>query len=104
MPAYFIVRARLDDAAVRSDFDRWYRDEHMPDALKSFRALRAWRGWSEMDSSLHYAVYEFDHVANARAIQGSDAFKRLVAEFDRVWGNKIQRSRDIVEVVQAIGA
>ena len=104
MNACFIVRAQVADASLKRDFDRWYQEEHLPDALKAFGALRAWRGWSEVDSSLHYAVYEFKDVAGVRAIQGSDALKRLVAEFDRVWGDRIKRSRDVVEVVQAIGA
>ena len=104
MTAFFIVRAHVADTVAKDDFDRWYRDEHLPDALKAFNAQRAWRGWSEADSSLHYAVYEFNDMAGVRAIQGSDALKHLVAEFDRVWGDKVRRSRDIVEVVQAIGA
>ena len=104
MAACFIVRAQVADSVVKSEFDRWYQDEHLPDALKAFNARRAWRGWSELDSSLHYAVYEFDDVAGARAIQGSDALKRLVVEFDRVWGDRVKRSRDIVEVVQTISA
>jgi hypothetical protein len=98
------VRAQITDAAAKDDFDRWYQDEHLPDALKAFNAQRAWRGWSEVDSSVHYAFYEFDDVAGVRAIQGSDALKHLVAEFDRVWGDKVTRSRDIVEVIQTIGA
>jgi len=102
MTAYFIVRAQVLDAAVRDDFDRWYRDEHLPDALKGFHARRAWRGWSAVDASVHHAVYEFDDMARAQAIQGSDALKRLVAEFDRVWGDKVTRSRDLVEVVQTL--
>jgi len=28
---------------------------------------------------------------------------RLVAEFDRVWGKKVTRSRDFVEVIQVVG-
>ena len=104
MTACFIVRAQVADAAVKDDFDRWYQDEHLPDALKGFNARRAWRGWSSVDPSLHYAVYEFNDLAGVRAIQGSDALKRLVAEFDRVWGDKVKRSRDTVEVVQAIHA
>ena len=103
MAAYFIVRARIVDAAVKDDFDRWYRDEHLPDAFKGFNARRAWRGWSAVDASVHHAFYEFDDMARAQAIQGSDAFKRLVAEFDRAWGDKVTRSRDIVEVIQTIG-
>src|SRR5512146_3015095 len=102
MSAYFIVRARVVDAAVKNDFDRGYRDEHLPDAFKAFNARRAWRGWSAVDAAVHYAYYELDDLARAQAIPGSDALKRLVAEFDRAWGDKVTRSRDIVEVNQAI--
>jgi hypothetical protein len=104
MTAYFIVRAKVVDATVKDDFDRWYQKEHLPDALKGFKARRAWRGWSAVDPLAHYAYYEFDDMASARAIQGSEAFKGLVAEFDRVWGDRVSRSRDFVEVVQTIGA
>ena len=103
MIAYFMVRAQVVDAAVRDDFDRWYQDEHLPDALKGFNARRAWRGWSALDASVHHAFYEFDDLALAQAIQGSAEFKRLVAEFDRRWGNKVTRSRDFVEVIQIVG-
>ena len=103
MTTRFIVRAQVVDPAVKQAFDRWYQDEHLPDALKTFNARRAWRGWSDVDASVHYAVYEFDDLAGARAIQGSDGLKRLVADFDRMWGDKVTRSRDIVEVAQSIG-
>jgi hypothetical protein len=102
MSAFFIVRAQVADAALRKDFDRWYQDEHLPDAVKAFKAQRAWRGWSEVDASVHYAFYEFDDVARVRAIPGSDTLRQLVAEFDRVWGAKVTRSRDIVEVIQRL--
>jgi len=100
MSGCFIVRAQVADAAIRKDFDRWYQEEHLPDALKAFGAQRAWRGWSDVDPSVHYAVYEFDDVARVRALPGSAALKALVAEFDRAWGDKVVRSRDIVQVVQ----
>jgi len=102
MTAYFMVRAQVD-AKVKKEFDRWYQDEHLPDALKAFKARRAWRGWSEADPNVHLAVYEFDDVARARAIPGSDVIKPLIAEFDRRWGDKVTRSRDLVEVAQRIG-
>jgi len=103
MGAYFIVRAQIVDATVKDEFDRWYQDEHLPDAHKAFNARRAWRGWSEVDANVHYAVYEFDDVSAARAIPDSDALKGLGAEFDRLWGDRIIRSRDIVGAVQTIG-
>lgn len=100
MSAWFMVRAKLVDVADRAGFDRWYGEEHLPDARKSFAARRAWRGWSDIDPLLHYAVYEFDNLEQVRALPGSDAMQRLVAEFDRVWGAKVQRERDRVEIVQ----
>jgi hypothetical protein len=102
MTAYFIVRAQVVDAAVKEKFDRWYQNEHLPDALKAFGARRAWRGWSAVDPNVHYAWYEFDSLAQAQAIQGASALAGLVAEFDRAWGDKVTRSRDFAEVVQAI--
>jgi hypothetical protein len=102
MTALFIVRAQVADETLRKDFDRWYRDEHLPDAVKAFKARRAWRGWSDVDASVHYAFYEFEDLARARAIPGSAAIKALIAEFDRVWGDKVTRSRDIVEAIQTV--
>jgi hypothetical protein len=104
MTAYFMVRAQVMDASVKQDFDHWYREEHLPDALREFRARRAWRGWSALDPSVHHAFYEFDDLARAQAIQGSEALQRLVAEFDRAWGNKVTRTRDFVDVIQAVSA
>lgn len=104
MTARFIVRAQVVNAGDRKEFDRWYREEHLPDALKAFKAGRAWRGWSDLDKSVHYAVYEFDDLASARAIEGSPALTQLVAEFDRVWGDRVIRSRDFVDAIQAVDA
>lgn len=44
--AYFVVRATVADPAKRAAFDAWYSREHMPDAVKSFGAEKAWRFWS----------------------------------------------------------
>jgi len=103
MTAYFIVRAQVVDADVKDDFDRWYQDEHLPEALEAFNARRAWRGWSAVDANVHFAFYEFDDLAAAQAIPESDALKGLVVEFDRMWGDKVTRSREIVDAIQIIG-
>lgn len=104
MSACFIVRAQVVDLAVKDAFDRWYQDEHLPEAMKAFGAKGAWRAWSDMDPSVHYAFYEFDDIATVRALPGSAAIKPLIAEFDRVWGKKVLRARDGVRVVQRIGS
>ena len=96
MPAYFVVRAVVAEAD-RRDFDTWYRTEHLPDALKAFKAQHAWRAWSRSDPSVHYAFYRFPDVAAAEAITSSPAIRTLVAEFDARWGTRVTRSREIIE-------
>lgn len=103
MTAYLIVRAEVPEAD-RDAFDRWYEEEHLPDAIKAFRALGAWRGWSDVDAGIHMAFYEFPNLAAARAIAGSEAIKGLIAEFDRVWQDRVVRSRDVVERKQMLSA
>ena len=102
MSASFIVRAQVVDPAARDAFDTWYQNEHLPDAKSAFGARRAWRGWSEVETNVHYAFYEFDDIADVHAIPGSEQLKNLVAEFDRKWGDKVTRSRDIVPNIQQI--
>ena len=51
---------------------------------------------------MHYAFYEFADATSAEAIMTSDAIKRLIAEFDRVWGTRVTRSRDLVVSAQEL--
>ena len=101
MTAFLIVRAEVD-SSVRDAFDAWYRDEHLPDAVRAFGALGAWRGWSDVDDNVHMAFYEFESLADVNAVRGSDAIKELIAEFDRRWQGRVTRTRDAVESVQTI--
>lgn len=103
MTACLIVRARIVDTAVKDAFDRWYQDEHLGEAHAAFGSRRAWRGWSDVEPNVHYAVYEFDDASAARAVLDSDALKRLAGEFDRTWGDSVTRSREIVPAAQIIG-
>ncbi|MBW8268128.1 hypothetical protein [Caldovatus aquaticus] len=94
---YFTVRAVVADPADRPRFDQWYETEHLPDAAAAFGARRAWRAWSRTDPSVHFAFYEFPDAADAEAVLASPALKALIAEFDRVWGARVTRTRDILE-------
>jgi hypothetical protein len=51
---------------------------------------------------VHYAVYEFGDVKRARDVLASDALKRQAQEFDRAWGGKVSRGRDIVDTCQSL--
>ena len=104
MPAWLVVRAVVPDTADRADFDRWYRTEHLPDALRAFSARAAWRGWSRNDPATHCAFYRFDSVATAEAAASGEALNTLVAEFDRCWGTHVTRTREILVVADELEA
>ena len=97
--SFFIVRATIADPARRPAFDAWYRDEHLPDAAKSFGAEKAWRYWSLTDPALHHAMYQFsDEATFERGTQGPDV-SRLVADFNRDWP-EVTRTREMLVLAQ----
>ncbi|MEH2626213.1 hypothetical protein V1292_004268 [Bradyrhizobium sp. AZCC 1719] len=100
MPAaFFVVRATVSDPTRRQAFDAWYSREHLPDAMRSFGAVKAWRYWSATDPSLHEAMYQFtDKAALDRAIEGPD-MKRLVADFNRDWPD-VTRTREVLVLAE----
>ena len=103
--AYVAVRAEVPESD-RARFDRWYETDHLPWALRVFAARRAWRCWSRTGPGdgpcVHVAFYEFDSVGAAEAATAPDRIAPLVADFDRVWGDRVTRRRAVLEVVQAI--
>ena len=101
--AYLVVRAEVPDQADRAPFDHWYATDHLPWAIRVFGARRGWRCWSRADPAVHYAFYEFADLAEAQGATGSEKIAPLVADFDRVWGNRVPRRREILEIVQEMG-
>jgi hypothetical protein len=101
--AVFVVRATVSDASKRQAFDAWYSREHLPDAVKSFGATKAWRYWSFSEPSLHQAMYQFpDKAALERAINSED-MKRLIADFNRDWPD-VTRTREMLVLAEELGA
>ncbi len=97
--ALFVVRATIADPTRRVAFDRWYRDEHLPQALVAFAAEKGWRSWSETDPAVHQATYRFaDRAALDRAVN-SAGMTALIAEFDRAWPG-IPRTREVFTLVE----
>jgi hypothetical protein len=100
--AFFVVRATVTDASGRAAFDAWYSREHLPDAVKSFGAEKAWRYWSLTDPALHHAMYQFaDEAALDRATKGED-INRLVADFNRDWP-EVTRTRELLVLAEEFG-
>jgi hypothetical protein len=104
MPAaFFVVRATVADPAKRAAFDKWYQDEHLPDAARSFGVSKAWRFWSLSDPAIHQASYQFaDQAALDRAMKGED-MKRLIADFNRDWPD-VTRTRETFVLAGELGA
>ena len=98
MTAFLVVRAVVADPNDRAAFDRWYQTEHLPDAVKAFKARAGMRGWSMVDPSVHTAYYRFDTLEQVQAINSGPEIKGLIAEFDRVWDARVVRTRDIFVV------
>ncbi len=101
MTAYLIVRAEVPQTD-HDAFDHWYENEHLPDAKAAFKALSASRGWSAETQGVHFAFYEFPDLQKAESVVSSTQIQTLIAEFDRVWQGRVTRTRDIVEISQAI--
>lgn len=100
--AVLIIRARLVNMSDRPQFDNWYRTEQLPSGVRQFKAQRAWRCWSRTNPLVHLALYEFGTVEEAEAILDSAALASQSAEFDRVWGTGITRTREVVEVAEEL--
>lgn len=100
MTSYLIVRAEVpeDDRAA---FDRWYEEEHLPDAKAAFDVETAFRGWS--DDGAHFAFYSFPGRTAAEQARSSDEAAALIAEFDRVWQGRVTRTRQVVDIAQTLG-
>jgi hypothetical protein len=102
MTAHLIARAEVPSVDDRAEFDRWYEEEHLPQAAAAFQPIRAWRGWSTVDPTVHYAFYEYPDLSRVQEVLGSDALKGLIAEFDRVWGTRARRVREVVACAQML--
>jgi hypothetical protein len=100
---YLVVRTVVADRAHRQDFDHWYATEHFPEALAGFGAINGFRAWSPTDPAVHYAFYRFPDQETARGASGGDAIKGLIEEFDRCWGSKTSRTRELIELAQEAG-
>ena len=98
--AHLVVRAEVPDPDDRASFDHWYATDHLPWAIRVFGARRGWRCWSRTEPFVHYAFYEFADVAEALAATDPDKGAPLIADFDRVWGDRAPRRREIMEIVQ----
>jgi len=97
--AFFVVRAVVEQR-LRQKFDHWYSTDHLPWALKDFKAEKAWRFWSTVDAGVHYAVYRFADQAKLDAAMQDEVLQPLIADFDKNWPAGITRTRDLLTMAE----
>src|SRR5262245_29704683 len=100
--AYILVRSVVPNPDDRKPFDHWYQTNHLPRLISIIPGLRnAWRFWSVVDPSVHYAFGEFADMNALRRAVETDGFKVVLAHYDRDWEAKgVTRTRDIIERFQ----
>ena len=93
-----MVRAVVEEP-LRAKFDRWYSTDHLPRAIKDFKAEKGWRFWSTADASVHYALYQFAAEARLKAAMRDEVLKPLIADFDNNFPT-VARTRDLLNLAE----
>ena len=100
MTCYLIVKS--DTTLVdKKEFENWYANEHLSEAMKAFRAISAKRGWIK-NTNFHLAIYEFKNNRDAENAMNSKNLEILIKKFDQKWENNVHRTRELTEFVQII--
>ena len=97
-PGCMIVLAEVKPE-LWADFNRWYRDIHMPEALKRLRATKALRLVDRSNSYRHIAIYYFDDMEQFETETIKIELESLVAEFSDQWREGVTRERRFVNIV-----
>ena len=98
MSVYLIIKSETS-LVNNKQFDDWHSHEHLKEAKENFGAISAKRGWIT-NSDLHVAIYEFQNIKIAQKILKSKKLKLLIEKFDNKWDNKVNRTREIVDIIQ----
>ena len=100
MTAYIIVTSDTSKVS-KSEFNNWYEEEHLVEALNAFNAMGAKRGWIN-NSKIHLAIYKFKNIMLAKKALKSKILENLIKQFDDRWNNKVYRTRELIETIQEI--
>jgi hypothetical protein len=99
--AFILIRSVVANPDDRETFDRWYGTDHLPLIFSKVPEVRNnWRFWSRSDPTVHYSLGEFPSMNDLQRAASSEGFKHVIADYDRTWGPRVTRTRDIMEKVQ----
>ncbi len=95
-PDHFLTVRATVEAGREAEFNRWYDEEHLPDAARMLPGCRGAARYRvvEGDGSHQYmAVYAFGTEAELKAALTSDAIKTLIRMYDDAIGSFSTRAR-----------
>jgi hypothetical protein len=99
--AFILVRSVVANPDDRKAFEHWYQTDHIPLVFSKIENVnQIWRFWSKSDPAVHYSLSEFPNMSEFQRAASSEGFKYIVADYDRAWGTRVTRTRDILEKVQ----
>ena len=99
--AFVLVRSVVAQPEDRKPFDHWYQTDHIPLVFSRIANVdQVWRFWSKSDPAVHYTLSEFSNMSELQQAASSDGFKYILADYDRAWGSRATRTRDLLEKVQ----
>ncbi|MDR6754990.1 hypothetical protein J2Y48_000263 [Mycoplana sp. BE70] len=82
-----------------ADFNRWYSDIHMPEAVKRLRARKALRLVDRSTPCRHIAIYYFDDMEQFESETIRSELEALVREFNDQWREGVARERRFVDII-----
>jgi antibiotic biosynthesis monooxygenase (ABM) superfamily enzyme len=90
----FVVRASIAKEKEAA-FNKWYKEEHVPQVLQYNGAVsaRRYRQILGEDKHQYMALYEFASEEVFQRFMASDHLKTLIEEYDAHFGDSSERAR-----------
>ena len=95
-PKYLLTVRATVEAGHEDEFNRWYDEEHVPDALRMFPGCIGAARYrvTEGDGSHQYmATYAFESEAALEGLMASDGLREMIRRYDAAIGSFSTRAR-----------
>ena len=95
-PEHFLAVRATVEAGREDEFNRWYDDEHVPDAVSMFPGCLGGARYKVVDGDgthQYIALYAFGSQAELKAALAGPAIKELARRYDEAIGAFSTRSR-----------
>jgi antibiotic biosynthesis monooxygenase (ABM) superfamily enzyme len=95
-PDHFLAVRATVDAGREDEFNRWYDDEHVPEAVNMFPGCLGGARYKVLDGDgthQYVALYAFGTAAELKAALAGPEIKELARRYDQAIGSFSTRTR-----------